>query len=205
MTVARVEVLVEDPSTEEAMKALLPRMLKGIPFSIHAFSCKHELLKRLPNRFAGYARWMSRDWRILVVVDRDDDDCNKLKQRLEQMAAESGLATKSNPKRGQFVVVNRVAIEELEAWFFGDWDAVRRAYPKVDANLPSQAKYRHPDRIAGGTWEAFERVLKASGYFKTGLRKIEVARAVAEHMDPGRNRSPSFRALRDALMQLGTA
>jgi hypothetical protein len=26
------------------------------------------------------------------------------------------------------VVVNRLAIEELEAWYFGDWEAVRAAY-----------------------------------------------------------------------------
>ncbi len=32
-----------------------------------------------------------------------------------------------------------------------------------------------PDAIPGGTWEAFERVLQRSGYFQTGLRKLEAA------------------------------
>lgn len=37
---------------------------------------------------------------------------------------------------------------------------MQQAYPKVKANIPSQAKYRSPDAIKGGTWEAFERVMK---------------------------------------------
>ncbi len=39
---------------------------------------------------------------------------------------------------------------------------------------------------------AFERILQKRGYCKTGLRKIEAARAIAAHIDPGRNRSHSF-------------
>ena len=49
-----------------------------------------------------------------------------------------------------------------------------------------------PDAIAGGTWEAFERVLRQAGYFGGGLPKIEVAREMAKHMDPARNTSASF-------------
>jgi broad specificity phosphatase PhoE len=101
--------------------------------------------------------------------------------------------------------VNRLVIEELEAWYFGDWEAVRKAYPKVNATIPSQGKYRSPDAIKGGTWESFERVMKAAGYFKTGLRKIEAARAVAAHMDPSRNRSRSFQVLHEALAEMATA
>ena len=68
----------------------------------------------------------------------------------------------------------------------------------------SQARYRSPHAIKGGTWETFERVMKAAGYFKTGLRKIEAARAVAAHMDPSRNTSPSFQVLRVALTEMVT-
>ena len=205
MTVAHVEVLVEEPSAEAALRILLPKMLGNASFQVYPHSCKDDLLKRLPDRLRGYAAWIPDDWRIVVVVDRDDDDCQKLKKSLEAMAAEAGLATKSNPKRNRFAVVNRLAIEELEAWYFGDWEAVQQAYPRVNANIPSQAKYRSPDAIKGGTWEAFERVMKAAGYFKTGLRKIEAARAVASHMDPDRNTSRSFQVLREALVEMATA
>ena len=48
--------------------------------------------------------------------------------------------------------------------------------------------------VLGGTWEALERVLRKASYFKTGLRKMECARQVAQHMDPARNASRSFQA-----------
>ncbi len=182
MKVAHIEVLVEEPSAEVALRALLPRMLDHVTFEVHAFQGKADLLRQLPARLAGYARWLPADWRILVLVDRDDDDCHALKARLEAAAREAGLPTRSAPSaQGAFAVVNRLAIEELEAWYFGDWEAVRAAYPRVPAGVPQQAGFRDPDAIRGGTWEAFERVLGRRGYFKGGLAKIRAApRSVAQ-------------------------
>jgi hypothetical protein len=31
--------------------------------------------------------------------------------------------------------LNRIAVEELEAWFFGDIEALRAVYPKLSATL----------------------------------------------------------------------
>lgn len=205
MTVAHVEVLVEEPSAEAALRMILPKMLVNASFEVYPYLCKDDLLKRLPLRLRAYAAWIPDDWRIVVLVDRDDDDCQELKNRLEALATEAGLGTKSSPKKNRFTVVNRLAIEELEAWYFGDWEAVQQAYPKVNAGISSQAKYRVPDAVKGGTWEAFERVMKAAGYFKTGLRKIEAARAVGTHMNPDRNTSRSFQVLRDALMEMAAS
>lgn len=200
MTVTHVEVLVEEPSAEAVLDALLPRIIGPRTFAIYRHSCKDELLQRLPQRLRGYASWLPEDWRIVVLVDRDDDDCRALKKRLEDFAQEAGLSTRASS--GPIQVVNRIAVEELEAWYFGDWAAVKEAYPRVNANVARRAKYRSPDEIRGGTWEAFERVLQQAGYFETGLRKIEAARAVAAHMVPERNHSPSFCALRDALLKM---
>jgi hypothetical protein len=100
------------------------------------------------------------------------------------------------------MVVTRLAIEELEAWYFGDWEAVRAAYPRLPATIPAQAKYRDPDAIVGGTWEALERILQKAGYFSLGLAKIEAARAIAAHMVPERNTSRSFQILRNALADM---
>jgi hypothetical protein len=72
----------------------------------------------------------------------------------------------------------------------------------VSANIPAKSRYRDPDAISGGTWEAFERVVQAGGYMKGGLRKIEAARAVAERMQPERNTSRSFKAFWSALTDL---
>jgi hypothetical protein len=121
---------------------------------------------------------------------------------MNQMAAAAGLVTRSKAGGKPYAVVTRLAIEELEAWYFGDWDAVRAAYPRVPATIPAQAKYRDPDAIAGGTWEAFERVLQKAGYFKIGLAKMQAARTVAAHMEPDRNASRSFQVFRSALAEM---
>jgi len=202
MTAAHVEVLVEDPSSEAALQILLPRILGETSFAVYQHQCKDQLLKQLPQRLKGYQAWLPDKHRIIVIVDRDDDNCMVLKQRLESITHKAGLTTRANGEVVQ--VVNRIAIEELEAWFFGDWDAVCAAYPKVSPTIPSRVKFRDPDAIGGGTWEAFERVLKSAGYFRTGLRKIEAARAVATHMQPERNTSRSFITLRNALAEMAT-
>lgn len=198
-------MLVEEASAEAALRIILPCILCETSFEVYPHSGKLELLQRLPERLRGYARWLPENWRIVVVLDRDDDDCAELKRRLEDAAATSGLRTRSRTGDDPYAVVNRLAIEELEAWFFGDWEAVRAAYPRVPATLPHRAPYRDPDAIRGGTWEAFERVLQRAGYFKTGLRKIEAARAIARQMVHERNRSRSFQVLRDTLSEMASA
>ncbi len=121
---------------EVTLQQLLPCMLRqGIKAEIRQFQCKNDLLKQLPQRLAGYAQWLPETAMVLVIVDRDNDDCLELKARLEQLAHAAGLGTRKAPRNGKFQVINRIAIEELEAWFFGDWAAVKAAYPKVDAGV----------------------------------------------------------------------
>lgn len=103
-----------------------------------------------------------------MLVDEDREDCRTLKEKLEQSAERAGLRTKSRTSGAQFTVLNRIAVEELEAWFLGDVEALRVAYPGVSASLGAQAKFRDPDAVAGGTWEALERVLQRAGHFPGG-------------------------------------
>ena len=195
-------LLVEEPSTEAFLRALLPRLLPaGRTFDVHVFQGKSDLLDKLEARLRGYARWLPREWRLIVVVDRDDDDCRALKQRLEAVARRAGLVTRSQAGVARWQLVNRIAIEELESWYFGDWEAVKAEYPRVSAHVPQRRGLGDPDAIAGGTWEAFERVMQRHGYFKAGLAKIEAARSIATRIVPERNRSASFRAFHAALME----
>jgi len=201
--VDHLEVLVEEPSMEAAIQVVLPKILPSVELGVHAHQGKVDLLNKLPAKLRAYSSWIPETWRVVVIVDRDDQDCERLKQELEAHAAAADLETRSTaPANRTWVVVNRVAIEELEAWYFGDWEAVRAAFPRVAATVPARAAYRDPDRIRGGTWEAFERVLQQAGYFPGGLPKIAIARAVAPHMVPARNRSRSFQTLHLALQDL---
>jgi hypothetical protein len=195
------EFLVEEPSMEAFLRGLLPRLLPpDRTFEIYPFQGKQDLFDKLECRLRGYAAWLPTDWRIVVVVDRDDDDCRKLKQKMEDIAAQVKLRTRGGFSSG-WQLVNRIAIEELEAWYFGDWEAVRAAYPKVSATVPRQQRYRNPDAIAGGTWQAFERILQRYGYFKGGLPKIEVARTLGAILDRSRCRSQSFTCFCDAVLE----
>lgn len=203
MKAEHLEVLVEEPSMEAFLLEVLPRMLNGqATFAIHPHQGKSDLIAKLGARLRGYAKWLPPSFRVVVLVDRDDDNCVTLKRRMEQDAQRAGLLTRTASAGAPWQVVNRLAIEELEAWFFGEWSGVRKAYPKASKFIPGQAPYRQSDAITGGTWEALERVLRAAEYFSGGLmRKVEAATAVGRQFDPGLARSPSLIALWGAVSE----
>jgi hypothetical protein len=199
-----IEFFVEERSAEAALLNLLPKIVGNrATWAIHPFGGKMDLLCKLPSRLRAYARWMPSDRRLVVLVDEDRQDCRRLKRKLEEAAWNARLGTPAHPLDGRWTVINRMAIEELEAWYFGDWEAVRQAYPHVPETITRQAPYRNPDAIKGGTWEALERVLIRAGYYAGGMPKTETAREISLHMNPDRNRSRSFnlfvRTLRNLL------
>ena len=198
-----IEFFLEEPSSEAFLEGMLGKLLPaGTTWNAIVFQGKPDLLANIKPRLKAYKKWIPNDWKIVVLVDEDREDCLKLKQQLEGAATYAGLSTKSNPRKGKFVVLNRIAVEELEAWFFGDPAAMVMAYPGVPTSLGAKAPYRNPDGVAGGTWEAFERVLQRAGYFGGGLPKIEVAREMAKHMEPSRNNSASFQTFVQGLAAL---
>ena len=157
-----IEFLVEEPSAEAALKNLVPKILgSGVEFRVIRFQGKQDLLSRLPGLLKGYRRWIPADWRIVVLVDEDRQHCLELKAELEKAAGDAGLVTKTRASGGAgFQVLNRISIEELEAWFFGDVEALHGAYPKIPLSLATRSKYHNPDAIQGGTWEELEKELR---------------------------------------------
>jgi len=88
---------------EAFLRALLPRLLpQDLSFEIHVFQGKADLLGKLEARLRAYARMLPADWRLLVVVDRDHDDCRALKQRLEEVAGRAGLLTRTRAASAQW-------------------------------------------------------------------------------------------------------
>ncbi|PSF31077.1 hypothetical protein C7H19_23415 [Aphanothece hegewaldii CCALA 016] len=199
-----IEFLVEEFSTQEFLLQILPTILKtDITYDIHAFRGKSDLLKKLPERLKGYKNWIPDDYRIIVLVDKDDEDCQDLKSKLEGMALDTGFITKSTAQTHQpYQILNRIAIEELEAWFFGDINAIVSAYPGVSPNLGQKEKYRDSDAIRGGTWENLEKVLQRAGHHKGGLEKVRAAREISQHMNLQMNRSRSFQVFYAGLLEI---
>ncbi len=197
-----IEFLLEEASMEALLNTLLPRMLgDGVSFRLHNMGGKSSLLKNLESRLKGYASWIPDDYRIIVLVDEDRQDCITLKSKIEGAIESAGLSHPSAlMSSGVFQCAVRICVEELEAWIFGDCGALRSVYPRVPRTLESKAPYRDPDAIAGGTWEVLERVLIRAGYYTAGMPKVEVATNVAHFMNVNDNRSKSFQVFRDLMI-----
>lgn len=127
-----IELLVEEQSMRVALDQLLPQIFEDrATHKIIVFNGKQDLLRKLPARLKAYRQWMPPDYRIVILIDEDRQDCQKLKQQLERAAIDAGLTTKSTASDAAFQVVNRIAVEELEAWYFGDVEALVKAYPRI--------------------------------------------------------------------------
>lgn len=186
-----LEVLVEEESAERLFKAHLAEWIGHEKVSVHVrrFQGKPDLLKHLEIRLRGYAkrRTAGDDVRVAVLVDRDEDDCVQLKRKMDGIAYRAGLSGRDGGQRR--VVVNRIAVRELENWFYGDWPAVRAAYKRVPERVP--AAYRNnPDCANVKTSDAFKRVLENAGV--THMSKPDWAARIGPHMSVDGNLSPSF-------------
>lgn len=115
----------------------------GCSFEVFPYRGKFAVMRKIGDRLRGYAERMPLQYRLVVIVDRDEDECAELKSMLEQYCKCTGLLSRSVVGSADWQVVTRIAVEELEAWYFGDWSAVRRACPRV-SNKTSRAK--HPTK-----------------------------------------------------------
>lgn len=198
------EFLVEELSAKIALENILPKLLpEDASFCIHPFQGKHDLLLKMYARLRTYKLYMDSSHRVVVLIDRDNDNCMELKDKLDNITLRSGFISKSTAKNNSsFQVLNRIAIEELEAWFFGDVDAIVKAFPRVPVTLHKRAAFRDPDSIKGGTWEALERLLKKYKYYKSRASKTDVAKQISQYMQPDNNRSKSFQVFISGLNEL---
>ena len=200
----QIEFLVEEISAKAALDQLLPRLLPGHSCRVRVFEGWQDLLGQLKAVLQGYHRRIFREGetglRVVVLLD-GDGICARRKAALEAKAAEAGLLTKTAAGTGQvFYVLNRVAVQELEAWWLGDRAAIIAAYPGVKLT-----HFKGTDRTADAPlkpndvlWE----VLKKGRYFLTGKRKTQWATDISPHLDPGRNTSTSFRYFCEGLAAL---
>jgi hypothetical protein len=92
-----------------------------------------------------------------------------------------------------------VAVEELEAWYLGDPEAIRSAYPLAKKEVLS---HYQPDSICD-TWELLadalyrggRTALSKKGWQAVGIEKYNWAASITPHMVIEKNRSPSFKHL----------
>ncbi len=171
-------ILTEEPSMKVFLETLIRRVYPNLQFTIKAYRGKQDLEKGVA-RFLRACR--TPGWRFIVVHDQDRWDCLQLKR---------WLTTICNEARAGVAV--RIACHELESWYWGDLAAVEIAFNKKNLQrLASRRNYREPDRIVSPKNE-LRRYLPQ-------YEQQAGARAIAEHIDIGRNTSHSFRVFMNKL------
>ncbi len=186
-----LELLVEELSAKIFLDIFLSKLLGNEhTFKVHSFAGKNRLISKLEQRLRAYKHWLPNNYKIVILVDQDNDDCIELKQKLKYIVERTSLSNS---------VLIRIAIEELEAWYFGDMEALQKVYPKLP-NITRRRGYRNPDEIKGGTWEALDRFLQEYGYSK--LSKLKIAELIAPHIHLERNKSHSFRVFCEGIRKL---
>ena len=203
------EFLTEDQSSKEAMNILIPKLFgNGITFRVRSYkglghipknlrpktdASKRILLDRLPEILRGYGRTPN-SGTIVIICDLDDRDGRQFLTELNR------VLDSCDPKPS---AVFCLAIEEFEAWYLGDLNAIKKAYPRAKSNILSGYKN---DSICG-TWELLAdaiykggcKTLLKKGWQAVGEQKSIWAKTISPYMDVDSNISPSFNAMRSQL------
>jgi hypothetical protein len=211
------EILVEDQSGKKALDILVPKIVGDThTFIVHPYkgigripknmkdadnAGKRILFENLPKLLRGYGRTFDgyTDYRaaVILVCDLDSKCLKAFRQNLFEI-----LNAFSPKPETRFCI----AIEEGEAWFLGDLNAVTRAYPK--AKMTVLNSYEN-DSICG-TWEKLadavyaggSQVLTVRGWQAVGAEKSKWAETIAPEMEIENNKSPSFCYFRGKLLEL---
>ena len=216
--VMHFEILIEDQSGKKALDILVPKIIgephtfrvisyKGIGrvpknMSVSAKVNKRILLAQLPKLLKGYGNAFASYpdnylAAVILVCDLDNKSLSAFRSDL------CLILNNCNPKPATRFCI---AIEEGEAWFLGDIEAIRRAYPR--AKMAILNSYIN-DSICG-TWEILANAvyrggstaLSANGWQVVGAEKSTWAEKITPHMDVSNNDSPSFNYFRLKLLEL---
>ncbi len=136
---------------------------------------------------------------MVVVLDSDRRNCAEFLAELQALVAACNPAPNT---------MFRLAIEEVEAWYLGDQQALRAAYPRVRADVLD----RYVQDSVCNTWELLadaiypggSAAIKKAGWPLPGRIKYEWAEKIGPLLEPDSNVSPSFGKLRDGLRRLVT-
>ena len=211
-----IQILLEEESAQRMIEHLSPQILAGTGVQVRCYKMvikplRKQNLRKLEERLRIYEGGIrgGRCLGVMILIDQDPDrdDCKDLKQTLESIVQRAGLHTKTNPRGDRFHVVNRIAVDELEAWYFGDPHAVLKAYPRINKNALQKIARdieRPPHTIKGGSKEQLHALMKEAGYYTKCLRQMEIAENLSRHMRPDRNTSPSFQTFIDGMKTLAT-
>jgi hypothetical protein len=212
------EFLVEDQSGNKSLKILMPQLIniesnsyrihfyrgggKDIPKKSKVEPHKRIFFDRLPalingfgKTFAGYGA----DYKavLIVICDLDTQDKTTFLNEL------NGIMSSCSQKPDTYFCLS---IEEFEAWYLGDMDAIKSAYPYAR----QETLDRYDNDSICGTWELLadaiykggSGTLKKRGWQSVGAEKSKWAENISPCMNIDNNKSPSFKDLKTQLLKL---
>ena len=153
-------------------------------------------LDQLPRVLRGYGKTPGID-AVVVVMDSDQRECTELLAELHALLVGCQPAPPT---------LFRLAIEEVEAWFLGDRQAILAAFPKAKQAILDGYEQ---DSVCG-TWEVLANAVypggaaavKRAGWPLPGQLKHDWAGLIGPRLDVEQNQSPSFEKFRDGLRRL---
>ena len=126
--------LLEEESMKHFLDGILPKILPpDVGFITVPHEGKSDLQKSVPIKLRA---WKEPGVKFVIVQDQDTGDCRELKRKLVELCGDTTQE-----------VLIRIACHELEAWYFGDLEAVSKAYGKNITVLAKKKQYRVPDDI----------------------------------------------------------
>ena len=134
---SHIVFLLEEDSMRILLEGLLPRLFPGLLFQCVPHAGKQDLEKSIPRKLKA---WREPGVRFVVIRDQDSADCHQVKTNLVQLYQSTGRRD----------VLVRVACRELEAWYIGEPQALKQAFP---ATRPSalrelgKSRYQNPDTV----------------------------------------------------------
>lgn len=174
-------------AAEQTSGVILPQTIKT-----------KKLLDDLRGILNAYGKtYEGQSYAVVVVCDLDYRDKTTFLQKLHEII--ESCVKKPNTK---FCI----AIEEGEAWFFGDQNAIITAYPNAQTNILTSYI---TDSICG-TWEKLADSIFPGGSIalsaktpeEIGRQKSIWAERISPHMNVDNNNSPSFCHFKNEVVAL---
>ncbi len=175
-------IMVEEESIEEVTKIIVSRLGIKNQIKIIPHDGKNDLEKSFPRKIAN---WRSpHRTRFVICRDSDGSNCAVLKQRLKCLL----------PQTTQHEFKLRLVMNELEAWYLGDLEALYKAElisrGAVD-QIRNRKQFRSPESIQNAKRE-FTKLVNAKG-------QINLARRIAPHLELENGRCSSFKHFIEAI------
>ncbi len=180
----RVVFLLEEPSSKEFLKSLMPRISDNLITTFISFEGKSDLESNITRKLKAFN---TPDTHFIVMRDQDNGDCIEIKRRIKQKCEQA-----NKPE-----TLIRIACRELESWYFGDLRSVETALEisGIAEKYTNKEQYRLPDSIVNPKKE-----LKKITNNK--YQQISSSREIGKFIDYENNKSNSFNVLINTIKSI---